>query len=272
MAKTVLHFAAHPDDELIGPPATLMALRDAEYRIVNLACGLGRPGQRTQRATELQEASRLAEFEALVPEHPPIATSRTDDVPTVYAEVLALAKDTIAELQPEIVVCPTPHDRHPSHELVGRAVRDALREHDGSPPCWWMWGLWGDLPMPTIGTAFEHDRLEEILTALSAYRGELARNDYRNLVRGKALMNASLGPERLFGFGCQAAAPASCVELITETILVDGRWLLGSPRWLDPTDPLVPPSETDISRWLFAESVTDIFGEPGQQRAAEQQI
>jgi LmbE family N-acetylglucosaminyl deacetylase len=269
MTRTVLHFAAHPDDELIGPPATLMALRDAGFRIVNVVCGLGRPEQRSRRAAELDEASRLAGFEALVPEHPPIATSRSDDVPTVFAEVLELARTTIAELQPEVVVSATPHDRHPSHELVARALRDALHEGPEDPPCWWMWGLWSHLPMPTLGTAFEHARLEEILTALSAYRGELARNDYRRLVRAKASMNASLAPELLFGFGSTAVANAPYVELLTEAIIVKGRWLLGSARWLDPSAPFAQPSETDIGAWLFAESFTEMFGVPGQQLAAE---
>ena len=39
MARTLLHLSPHPDDELAGMPATLMALRDAGWRIVNLACG-----------------------------------------------------------------------------------------------------------------------------------------------------------------------------------------------------------------------------------------
>jgi hypothetical protein len=260
MTNTVLHFAAHPDDELIGPPATLMALRDAGYRVLNVACGLGRPEQRARRTAELQEASRRAGFEALVPEHPPIATSRTDDIPTVTAEVLQLAKTTIAEYRPEIVLSPTPHDRHPSHELVARALRDALLEDPADPPRWWMWGLWGELPMPTIGTPFEQPRLEDILTALGAYSGELSRNDYESLVRGKAITSATLGSELLFGFGGKEIAPAPYVELLTETILVDGRWLLGTPRWLDTQAPSPPPGDTDIGDWLYAESITERFG------------
>jgi LmbE family N-acetylglucosaminyl deacetylase len=269
MTKTVLHFAAHPDDELIGPPATLMALRDAGWRIVNVACGLGRPEQRTRRAAELGAASQLAGFEASVPEYPPIATSRTDDAPKVFAEVLELAKAMIAERRPEIVLSPTPHDRHPSHELVARALRDALSGSPTDPPRWWMWGLWGELPMPTIGTAFEQPRLEEILTALGAYQGELLRNDYGAVVRGKAAMNAKLGAERLFGFGSKKIAPAPYVELLTETVLIDGRWLLGAPHWLDRQALLAPPSKTDISDWLHEKSITERFGYPTSQQTPE---
>lgn len=271
MTKTVMHLAAHPDDELIGPPATLLALRDVGYRIVNVVCGLGRPDQHERRARELEEASRIAGFEAVIPDRMPVVSSRTDDAPSVHAAVLALAREEIGALQPEIVVSSTPHDRHPSHELVARALRDAVAEQGDECPRWWMWGLWSDLPMPTIGTAFGEERLEEILTALGAYGGELERNDYRELVRGRALMNAALGPELLFGFGSDAVAPAAYVELITEVGLVGDRWMLGSPRWLDAAAPLAPPGETDITSWLLAASVSDTFGPAGSWQAAQLQ-
>jgi len=31
----VLHLAPHPDDEALGAPATLLALRDAGHRVIN---------------------------------------------------------------------------------------------------------------------------------------------------------------------------------------------------------------------------------------------
>jgi LmbE family N-acetylglucosaminyl deacetylase len=267
MTGTVLHFAPHPDDELIGAPATLMELRDAGYRIVNVACGLGKPEQRSRREAELREASRLARFELLVPKPSPIESS--DKADAASAAVLELVRATIAELEPEIVVSPSPHDRHPRHELVARAVRDALREDGSATPCWWMWGLWAPLPLPTLGTVFARQRLEEILAALGAYQGELERNDYRRLVRGRAEMNASLGPELLCGFGASAAQASPYVELLTEVFPVEGRWLLGPPRWLDPTMPLAEPTDTDVGEWLMTESLTDRLGTLRSQDAPE---
>ena len=60
-------------------PATLMALRDAGWRIVNLACGLGRPAQHQRRRAEVEEACRRAGFE-LLPSDPPLALSADDDL------------------------------------------------------------------------------------------------------------------------------------------------------------------------------------------------
>ena len=79
MPNTLLQLSPHPDDELAGMPATLMALRDAGWRIVNLACGLGRPEQHERRLAELEEACRRAGFELRLCD-PPLALSADDDL------------------------------------------------------------------------------------------------------------------------------------------------------------------------------------------------
>lgn len=233
----VLHFAPHPDDELIGAPATLMALRDAGWRVVNLACGLGRPAQRDRREAELRDACRRAGFELrLVPET--VNISAGWDPSVACPELARIAAEAIDELVPQLVVSPGPGDRHHGHRLVAEAVRRALCSREGSVPRWWMWALWGSLPEPTLGTAFDEGRLAEVLDALEAHRSQLARTDYRRVVRARAELSASLAPELLFGFGQGAELHALYAELLTEAFPEDGRWLLGVPRWLDPGDPL----------------------------------
>lgn len=243
--ETTVHFSPHPDDELIGAPATLMALRDAGWRVVNLACGLGRPDQHARREAEVRNAAARARFELRI-ERPPVAMSSADDSADARERLLGIVRRELDDLRPRIVVSPSPNDRHPAHELVGGAVRDALAERGDDAPRWWIWGLWGPLPLPTLATAFDAARMEEILDALDAHSGELARNDYRRFVRARAEMNASLGPELLFGFGSVAPPGARFVELLTEAVRTDGRWLLGRARWLDATEPLVAPGDTVI--------------------------
>jgi LmbE family N-acetylglucosaminyl deacetylase len=254
MTGVALHLSPHPDDELIGAPATLMALRDAGYRVVNLACSLGRPTQRERREAELREACQRAGFELRLPAHP-VAISAGDDLARAEAELQALASEAIAELAPDVVVSPGPHDRHRGHEVVARAVRGALRQGPGKAPPWWIWGLWGGLALPTLATAFDAGRLEEVLAALAAHEGELRRHDYRRLVRARAEANAMLAPELLFGFGSSIEAGARYAELLTEAVLDDGRWLLGSARWLDPTEPAVEPTGVEVTDWLEAPSL-----------------
>ena len=265
-AKVVLHVSAHPDDELTGAPAALFALRDAGFEIVNLACGLGRGEQHARRADELREACRRAGFKLELPASP-IALSHSDDPVKARRELVELIAETATRLRPALIVSPQPHDRHRAHELVARAVRDVILDRRaGECSRWWMWGLWGDLSLPTITVAFDERRLTEILGALAAHEKELERNDYRRLVRGRAEMNAARGPELVFGFGSRGD-PGPYVELLTEAVLEDGRWLLGTPRRLDPAAALSEPaSETEIGDWLYRETVTQCYGPPGRPR------
>jgi LmbE family N-acetylglucosaminyl deacetylase len=261
--QTVLHVSAHPDDELTGAPAALFALRDAGFTVVNLACGLGRDEQHARREAELREACRRAGFELELPAEP-IALSSSDDLVKAQHELVELIAKTATRLRPALIVSPQPHDRHHAHELVGRAVRDVIADRRaGDCSRWWMWGLWGELPLPTIAVAFDQARLDEITSALEAHEQELERNDYRRLVRGRAEMNAARGPELLFGFGSPGDL-GPYAELLTEAVLEKGRWLLGTPRRLDPASSLSkPPSRTEIGDWLYLETVTQRYGPPG---------
>lgn len=223
---TVLHVAPHPDDELLGAPATLMALRDAGWRVVNLACGLGRRAtRRAPREAELREACRLAGFELRLGAKGALADS---------------LRHSLEELRPAIVVSPGPHELHPAHRLVATALREVLESTGAQTPRWWMWALWGSLRQPTLATGFDSDRLAEILTGLGAHRGELERNDYRRLVEGRAAMNAVLAPELLFGLGTTPGDGARYAELLTEAVATAAGWRLGTRRWLKPTIPIAP--------------------------------
>ena len=244
---TVLHVAPHPDDEVLGAGATLLALRDAGHRILSFFCGFGRPDQHERRRAEAVDASGRARFVFLEPPSP--ADISSDDDLDAAVPVLAAAIGAVLERErPAIVVSPSVRDAHPGHEVVARVVRDLL-EAEAEPPAWWMWGLWAELPQPTLATGFDQGRMDEIIHALEAYRGELERNDYRRRARGRAEMNSSVAPERVFGFGTEGNQ-FPYVEVLTEAMRADGEWRLGSPRWLDPDRPLAPPTRQCIDEWL----------------------
>jgi len=216
MSPVVLHVSPHPDDELIGAPATLMALRDAGWRVVNLAWGLGgEEASRPIRRAELEEACRRAGFELRLPADLASASgpARRDEVQTL-----------IGELAPEVVVSPGPEDRHPTHLEVAAAVAAAR------PRRWWQWALWGSLPEPTLAVGFDEARLGEILAALSAHRSQLERNDFRRLVHGRAEAAAVLAPELIGGFGAAGTAPPYA-ELLSEWIDDGEGPRLGRRRW-----------------------------------------
>src|SRR3989442_1569551 len=67
---TLLHLAPHPDDEVMGGPAIMLELQAGGHRIVNVACGLGRPEDRERREAEARESCRRTGFELVVPARP----------------------------------------------------------------------------------------------------------------------------------------------------------------------------------------------------------
>ena len=240
----------------------MLELQASGHRIVNLACSLGRPEDRERREAEARESSRRTAFELIIPSRP-AAIGSGDDLDAAHAELAALIAELVRQEKVDIVFSPSPHDRHPGHEVVGRAALDALAPLDDRAPAWWMWGLWADLPFPTLITYFRFERLQQILYALDAHAGELGRNDYRRLVQGRAEANAVLGPERVFGFG-GGGGRGELAELATEVVFKDGEWFLGRPRELDPREPLVEPTGESLSAWLTGPSLTQRFGTPGR--------
>ena len=255
----VLHLAPHPDDEVIGAPATLMALRDEHNEIFNYPCSFGRRKDWPRRRAEVEEACRRAGFTLI--DGPGVAMSRAsgDDLGLAEERLRTLIDDLLAEIAFDLVVSPSPHDRHPGHELVGRAAAAVLAGREGAR--WWMWGLWADLPLPTIIVPFGDDRLREVLYALDAHRGEVVRNDYRQLVSGRASANRILSAERVFDWSDDARKVefppgAGYAELVTEAVRVGDAWRLGRRGLLAPRNPLAAPSDTDVGWWIAAASVT----------------
>jgi LmbE family N-acetylglucosaminyl deacetylase len=256
MARTALHLSPHPDDEVAGMPATLMALRDAGWRIVNLACGLGRPAQHQRRRAEVEEACRRAGFE-LLPCEPPLALSAGDDLAAAEETLVTLLGGVLPALDPAIVCSPSPHDGHHAHELVGRAARRALDAHSGPTPPLWLWGVWADLPFPTLIAPFDRARLAEVKHALAAHASEQARLPLNRLVEARAILNAGLGEERVYGSGLAGDLGVEYAELLCEVVREPAGWMLGSPRRFDAEAPLASPSARPIGWWLEGESVHD---------------
>lgn len=250
--RTVLHVAPHPDDELLGAPATLLALRDLGWRVVNLACSLGRPGDTERRRAELTEACRRAGFELVIPaDLPPIG--RDDDLERARRALATEIWQTAGRLGAELIVGPSPEDGHHGHEVVGRAIEDAVagdesrgaaNRRGGVERRVMFWGLWRDLARPNLLVPFDARRLEEIQRALAAHVGELERNRFDRLLEGRAGANAVLGPERVFGYGTRGI-PEPFAELLRDVCWSPGHgWRPQPARIFDPAAPL-----GDLSVW-----------------------
>jgi LmbE family N-acetylglucosaminyl deacetylase len=248
----VVCVAPHPDDEILGAGATLMALRDAGWRVVNLACGLGRADDRERRREELIEACHTARFELVIADRAP-AIHATDDLVLAQAELARTIAAAVTQTGARLLVGPSPHDGHHGHEVVGRAICDAV-ESRRQPSQIMFWALWGELPLPNLIVPFDAARLEELQCALAAHAGELARNRFDRLLEARAVANAVLGPGRVFGFGAPGGSDAYAELLLNVTWHPGSGWRLAGPRWLDPAQALVSDGGLEIGWWLRAPS------------------
>jgi LmbE family N-acetylglucosaminyl deacetylase len=265
---TILHLAPHPDDESIGAPATLLELQAAGHRVINYPCSFGREEQVGTRRAEVAEACRRAGFE-LDREARGFPLSSGDDLVAAQHGLTEEVRERIAGRQVDVVIAPSPHDGHHGHELVGRAACAAIEACGDRTPRLWLWGLWADLPWPTLYVGFDEPRLDRVIHVLEAHASQLARNDYRRVVRGRAQANRALGAERVFGYGSAARGQHPLAELLTEAVLRNGRWWANPARELDPRAPFAdarPPRPGDdpararrhpLWWWLGEESFGD---------------
>ena len=222
MARTVLHLSPHPDDEVAGMPATLMALRDAGWRVVNVACGLGRPGAAPAAARRGGGGLPARRLRAAALRSAAAALGRRRSRRR-RGDARRAARAAAPELAPALVCAPSPHDGHHAHELVGRAARRALEAHPGTAPPLWLWGVWADLPFPTLIAPFDRARLAEIQHALAAHASELARLPLDRLLEARAVLNAGVARSACTARASRATRAVELAELLCEVVLDAGR-------------------------------------------------
>lgn len=233
-------------------------LRDAGFKIVNVACSLGREAQLARRRREVAEACRRAGFRLIYLRHDDGRFFAQDDLNACEPLLVKRVAGLIDEVSPGLIVSPSPHDRHPEHEAVGRAVvRTVLAGKE--PSRLWLWNIWSDPHFATLAVEIESARVEEIQRALSAHEGELNRNDYARLLAGRSQANTVLGPEKVFGFG-HPGSTAAGMELLCEVMIADGHAFLGQPRIATNGDMASNAQQVDITEWLLESSLTTRFG------------
>lgn len=261
----VLHISPHPDDEALGAGATLIILRNHGWHVTTLACSFGRPEQASRRRAELLDACGRVGFE-LRETAGEIWISAGADLDAAQKRLAAEIRQALIEHQPSLLVGPSPHDGHHGHEVVGRAMIDAV---DSLPlpsrPRVWLWELWALMPLPTLYVAVPADVMSLAASVLDAHQGELERNGYHRALEARAHLGAVLGFERVFGWG--STAPKDRYAEVLMEILSDQYpgWALAKSRMLVPDEPLdtATASGIDIGAWLVRPSIRqEILGWP----------
>ena len=246
----VLSVAPHPDDELLGGGALLLGLRNAGWRPVVLAVTLGRADQRVRRRAELVEACKRAHVELRVAD-PVLALSSGGGLAEDERRLVDIVLDQLEDLDPALVLAPSPHDFHHAHEATGRAVRDAI-ERQGRPRAVAWWGLWADAVLPNLVVDAE-PVLPELADALKAHAGEVDRNDYVDLLIARSRAMATLGAERVFGFGSPALGFRHA-ELLTLTRFGGEDWRFQAPQSIASGEAFKLRDADPAGWWLHRES------------------
>lgn len=241
--KVALIVSPHPDDEVLGLGATVAMLVERSWTVRNLACSLGRPEDHERRLRELREAGGRLGFTTTVMQ-PPARIGRDDDLEAAARAVAAAVTEQIALHSPDVVVSPHLADGHHGHEAVAQGVRTAL-EQSTEEVVWWVYGMWCDLPRPTAFAPYDDAILARVMHALSAYEGENARSHFDLMYPARAVVNRTLGSERVFGFGTATASDSPYADLFTELRHSGSGWQCAAPRTFDPAAAV----ET---RWLSA--------------------
>jgi LmbE family N-acetylglucosaminyl deacetylase len=234
--RVVLTVSPHPDDEVLGLGATLTLLLEQSWTMRNLACSLGHAEDRERRLRELHGAGSRLGFTSTVME-PLAGIGRDDDLEQAVVDVADAVTAQIEVHHPAVVISPHLADGHHGHEVVARGVRLAL-ECSPAGPVWWAYGIWNDLPRPNVFVPYDDGVLARVMHALEAYRGENARSHYDLMYPARAVVNRTLGSERVFGFGTATADDSPYADLLTELRHGEAGWQYAAPRLFDASDPL----------------------------------
>jgi len=112
--------------------------------------------------------------------------------------------------------------------------------------------------VPNVYYGYDQRVLDRALYILEAYAGELVRNDYRTYVTGRAVANAVMGSERVFGYGSGRASSLPYAEVLTEVRLLDGKFMASEPHMLDEGPAPSAWYDVDLTPWLDSPSVREI--------------
>jgi LmbE family N-acetylglucosaminyl deacetylase len=268
VAPTLVHIAPHPDDEAVGCPGALLHLLDRRWTVVSVIASLGFEGQWARRRAEAEEAAARAGFEPVFLD-PPLNLDLEGDLDAATRRLAGELPAIVKEHDASIVVSPSPHDVHHGHEAVGRGVQRAMAALAPTVR-WWMWGVWGELPAPNVFYGFDQPVLDRALHILDAYGGELERNDYRSYLTGRAMANAVMGSEQVFGFGSPSATKHPYADVVTEVRLMDGRFMASNPHFLDQGPEPAAGYGVDLTPWLDAPSARELVGYIREVRVVEE--
>jgi N-acetylglucosamine malate deacetylase 1 len=205
-APRALIFSPHPDDECIIGGLGLRLLREARYRVINVAVTQGsRADRREGRLAELRGACDYLGFalQTTVPGGLERIQARTRaDDPAHWAAAVSVIAGILREHAPRAILYPHAGDWNSTHVGTGLLVADALAQLGPGFACWCVeTEFWGALPDPNLMVEVSERDLADLIAALTFHVGEIARNPYHLRLPAWMIDNVRRGGEVVGGQG-----------------------------------------------------------------------
>ncbi len=209
-APAALIFSPHPDDECLIGGFALRLMREARWRVVNVAVTQGSNQDRQQpRLQELKNACGWLGFE--VEQTAPNGLekinpkTRTNDS-RHWSEAVKIIAAILARHQPQAIFVPHEFDWNSTHIGTHFLVMDALKTLPPDFQCLVIeTEYWAPLPTPNLMVASGVDDVADLLAALSFHVEEVRRNPYHLRMPAWLQDNVRRGAELVGGQG--GAAP-----------------------------------------------------------------
>jgi len=244
-APVALFFAPHPDDETICGGLALRLLREAKWKVIDIAVTLGsRKDRKAGRWLELTTACQFLGFglEKTAPDglDNVLPASRSGD-PAAWARMVGIIVEILKKHRPRTIFFPHELDWNGTHIGVHFLVMDALKSTPGLSCYLVETEFWGQMQTPNLMVEYAPDLVADLVAATSFHVGEVQRNPYHVLIPAWLLDNVRRGAELVGGQG-GAAPPFLYAQLFrlrrwngsqVEDCLAGGRFL---PASANPAD------------------------------------
>jgi LmbE family N-acetylglucosaminyl deacetylase len=199
----VLVFSPHPDDECITGALALRLLREAKWKVTNVAVTLGsRQGRRAARLLELKNACDCLGFDLIVAGLENINLESRKKNPAQWREAVSTIARILAAQKPRVIFLPHEIDAHPTHIGTHFLVLDALRKLPRDFICFVVeTEFWGQMTNPNLLVETGADDLADLIVALACHVGEVRRNPYHARLPAWMMDNVRRGAEIVGGRG-----------------------------------------------------------------------
>jgi N-acetylglucosamine malate deacetylase 1 len=225
-APVVMICSPHPDDEVIIGGLALRLMREAGWRVVNVAVTQGSKKERQQaRLEELRRCCESIGFELVETakgglERINVKTREQDGAH--WDRCVARIAEILLEQRPRAILFPHDEDWNSTHVGTHYLVVDALKRLGGELSCHTVeTEFWGQMATPNLMVELSEEQLADLITALTFHVGEVERNPYHLSLPAWTVDNVRRGAELVGGQG--GASP----EFIFATLYRLRRWTGG---------------------------------------------